>query len=324
MPRPTLSVVMPNYNHAKYLRRAIEGIVQQSQPPDEFLILDDASSDESVEILEEYTARHACIRVLRNETNQGAIRAHDRLFQLASCDYILPAAADDERLPEFFEQAMRLAEQHPQAGLIFGKVVVTDESDREIGLIEVKRWQSPLYADPTRYRADYLEAELASHAAAPGTIYRRQPFMEVGGYRAELGSWADSFASRAIGLKYGVCYSPERWAVWRKLTGAYSHASRTDPRRMLDIIARGAWLMRSEPYRDRFPEDFVQTWEREYRRLILWNDWLGDGTAVDGRRPGFLSRNLRRLPGTLRTLALMLYRGDVSCYGSQRAGVAQP
>ncbi|MBM3777382.1 MAG: glycosyltransferase family 2 protein [Acidimicrobiia bacterium] len=53
--RPSLSALMLNYNHGRYLGRAIEAIVAQSRPADEFLILDDASTDDSVEVIE----RHA-------------------------------------------------------------------------------------------------------------------------------------------------------------------------------------------------------------------------------------------------------------------------
>lgn len=317
---PTLSVVMPNYNHARYLPRAIEAIAEQTRPPDEFLILDDASTDDSVGIIESYAARYPFIRFVRNEQNQGAIAAHARLFELASGDYLHAAAADDDRLPTFFERAMELVEKHPRAGLVFGRVRVVNEHDEELGTIDVRRWQESLYAPPDAFLRDYLEGELASHAASPATIYRRQAFAEVGFYRPELGSWADSFATRAIGVKYGACYVPETFAVWRKLSGSYSDAGRTAPRRTLDMIARAARLMRSDEFRDRFPERYVREWERQYRRLVIWNYWLGDD-AAGTRRPSFFMRNLRRLPRTPASLALAFYRGDISLYPETKTAV---
>jgi glycosyltransferase involved in cell wall biosynthesis len=311
MSGPTLSVVLPNYNHARYLREAIEGIVTQLRPPDEFLILDDASTDNSLEIIEEYQKRFSQIRVIRHERNRGVLEAHNRLFEEVQGDYIFAAAADDIRLPGFFEAAMELARQYPQAGLIFGQVGIVMESGRHAGLIDVRRWREPLHADPRRFLEEYLDTELASHSPCAGTIYRSDAFREVGCYRPDLESWCDTFAVRAIGLKYGVCHIPQEVVRFRKSVGSFSHTGITQPRRQLDVIARAAALMRSPAFRDRFPADHVRRWSRDYRRLVLWNNFLGDDRAAVSH-PGFFLRNLRRLPRLPRVLSLAFYRPDVT------------
>ena len=62
MNRPTLSVVMPNYNHAKFLPRALDSLLGQTRPPDEILVLDDGSTDDSRAILERVAGREPLIR----------------------------------------------------------------------------------------------------------------------------------------------------------------------------------------------------------------------------------------------------------------------
>ena len=57
MSRPTLSVGMPNYNHGHLIGRALDAIVAQSRPPDELIIVDDASTDRSLEVIESYAKR---------------------------------------------------------------------------------------------------------------------------------------------------------------------------------------------------------------------------------------------------------------------------
>ncbi len=307
MSAPILSVILPNYNHARYLPEAIEGIVSQSRPPDEFLILDDGSTDNSLEILEEYGKRFSLIRILRHEQNRGVLAAHNRLFEEARGDYIFAAAADDIRLPGFFQAAMDLAERYPQAGLIFGQVGIVLEDGRHTSLVEVRRWQRPLYADPERFLREYLEAEIASHSPCSGTIYRADAFRETGCYRPDLGSWSDTFAVRAIGLKYGACHIPREVVRFRKSVGSFSHSAMTQPRKQLDMIARAAALMRSPEFCDRFPADHVHRWERAYRRLVVWNDFLGDDRQETPRR-GFFARNLRRLPRLARAIRLAFYR----------------
>lgn len=311
MTGPTLSVVMPNYNHAHYLPRSIKAIAEQTRPPDEFLILDDASTDNSVEIIAAHAERYPCIRLIRNQRNAGVNLANERLFGLATGTYLHPAAADDDRSPTFFEKTMTMAARYPHAGLIFGQVLVKNEADQEIGRVGVRQWNEVLYANPRQYLDEYLEIELASHSASPATIYRRDAFDEVGRYRTELGPWADTFAARAIGLKYGAVYIPEQFATDYRLPGSYSQEAKRNPRYSIDVIAHASSLMRSPEFRERFPADHVRRWERRFRRLVAWN-YLLDVDRGAARRP-FVMRNLARLPRVAPAVGLLWYQGKPAC-----------
>jgi glycosyltransferase involved in cell wall biosynthesis len=311
MKRPTLSVVMTNYNHARFLAAAIEGLVCQSWPPEELLILDDASTDQSLAVLQPFLERYPCIRLIRHAENQGGIAAHQRLFEEARGDYLYAGAADDVRLPGFFEQAMGMAEKFPEAGVVFGMMRMIDQDGRNLGIGEASRWTKPLFADPQRFLNEYLLVERPSQSPCSAAIYRRDALLEVGGYRSELGSWSDTFAFRAIGLKYGVCYVPAEFAHFRILVGSFSQHTAAEPRRTLDVIARAERLMCAEPFRDRFPADYVRQWRRAYRWQVIRDYFLGP--EVPGRpRPHFWLRNMRRLPRVPRTMSLFFYRGNTS------------
>src|SRR6516162_1160491 len=65
-PQPMLSVILPNYNHGTYIARALNSYLTQKTLPDEVIIVDDGSQDSSVEIIRDYSERHACIRPLYN------------------------------------------------------------------------------------------------------------------------------------------------------------------------------------------------------------------------------------------------------------------
>jgi len=314
MSRPVLTVVMPNYNHSRYLDRVIGTVVSQTRPPDEFIILDDASTDDSVERISSWVQRYPSIRFIRNEKNAGVIAAHQRLFDMARGDYLYPASADDDLLPSFFERAMEMAERYPRAGVICGQMVIADEHSRELDLIDVRRWREPLYASPERFLQEYLEVEEPSHAFTSSTIFRRQCLAEVQWFRPELGSWSDTFAIRAIGLKEGVCYVPERFSIWRQLPQNFSSKSRHDYRHMLDLIARAVYLMQQPEFCDRFPPSHVRRWERRYRWRVL-KDYLRGNLTRKGSGMGeqcqLYARCLRR---SLGALSLAAYRGDLSCF----------
>ena len=317
MHRPTLSVILPNYNHAQYLASAIEEIIRQTRMPDQFLILDDGSTDASLDIIESYTRKHGVIRVLRNETNQGVIEAHRRLFEAATGDYVYAGAVDDSRYPDFFERAMDMAEKHPSAGLIFGQMVIADEHGTELGICKARQWHAPLYASPDKYKDEFLEVEEPSHSLSAATIYRRDALKEVGWFRPELKSWSDTFAGRAISLKYGACYVPEKCVKWRMLSAGYSESARSDPRQTLEIIARAEYLMRSAEFRDRFPERHVRRWKRRYIWRTIREYWRGDNTGDLPPGSSFWRRWRYRLPRTLSALALAFHQPDLSCFSHE-------
>ncbi len=305
----TLSVAMPNYNHGRFLAEAVLGIATQSRPPDEFIVLDDASTDNSVEILLPFLERFPFMRLIRLERNQGVLAAIERLVAECRGRYVFLPAADDVRLPGFFERAMALAERYPQAGLICGGVSLIDEAGRNFGYFGVRKWNEPLYADPKRFLEEYLMAEAPSHSLSAATIYRRDAFLEVGGLRPELGSWSDTFAIRAIGLKHGVGYLPMEAVRVRMMAESFSHQTVAEPKKVLDIIARAERLMLSDEFRGIFPAAYVRRWARSYRYRVVRDFFLGaDPPGVP--RPSFLVRNFRRLPRLLPTLRLWFYRGQ--------------
>ncbi|MBM3804581.1 MAG: glycosyltransferase family 2 protein [Acidimicrobiia bacterium] len=87
---PTLSVIIPNYNHAAFLPRSLGAILAQSVQPLEIIVMDDASTDNSVEVIESFVRRHPHIRLHRNARNLGVVANGNRAVDLAQGDYMYP------------------------------------------------------------------------------------------------------------------------------------------------------------------------------------------------------------------------------------------
>src|SRR6266705_1267642 len=66
---PTLSVVLPNYNHARLIPRALEALLAQDPAPDEIILVDDASTDDSLDVIASFVERHPALRVIVNPSN---------------------------------------------------------------------------------------------------------------------------------------------------------------------------------------------------------------------------------------------------------------
>src|SRR6266478_5268167 len=112
---PTLSVVVPNYNHARYLPVCLSNILKQSVQPLEIIVLDDASTDNSVEVIRGFAAQNPLIRLVQNEKNLGVMPNLNKGVELSRGEYVYIASADDEVVPGLFEKSLRLLAQHPQA-----------------------------------------------------------------------------------------------------------------------------------------------------------------------------------------------------------------
>ncbi len=226
MSHPTVSVIMPNYNHANFLPHALEGILAQSYRPFEVIIIDDGSTDNSLEVIKSFAEKHSLIKVFVNEQNRGVVYTLNRGIDLAKGDYLLMAAADDFVLPEFLERSMKILAAHPQAGLSICHSMVQKDSG------DFVRQLSVFIANEACYFSSHELAELGRTKGfsvgnqVNGVVVKKAALTEIGEpanyLLPSLKSACDFFAMNVIGFRYGVCYVPEPLAVFRKTTGSYS------------------------------------------------------------------------------------------------------
>lgn len=119
MPTPLVSVVVPNYNHAHYLKQRIESILSQTFQDFELILLDDCSTDGSHDILEGYRDNPHVSHLVYNETNSGsAFRQWKRGIELAQGEWIWIAESDDYAEPSFLEEMLSTANHHPSCSIV--------------------------------------------------------------------------------------------------------------------------------------------------------------------------------------------------------------
>ncbi len=291
----TLSVFMPNYNHGHLLPRAIEAIVSQSRQPDEFVIIDDGSTDGSVEIIKGCQKKFPFIELIQHTTNRGLMAILEYIPDRLRGEYIFGASADDYVLPGFFEAAINVAERYPQAGIIFGQMVVVNAAGKELYVGGASAWSQSRYASPEEYRREFLEVEPPGHALTASLVYKKSSLLAVGGFRPELGAWSDVFAARAIGLREGAVYIPQRCAVWTVQKDSISHQTRKSLRQSLAMVSKASALMRSPEFRKYFPEVHVRRWARLYRISVLSRYFLSSVPCMYSPRPGTYYKLARTL-----------------------------
>jgi len=118
---------MASYNHAKYLREAVESVWTQSYPNIEFVVVDDASADGSAELLKSLLENSPIpMRVEFNEKNRGPAFTIGRAFELSKGEFIAFLASDDVYAPSRFESQLRSFADDPQLLISFAEGIVLD------------------------------------------------------------------------------------------------------------------------------------------------------------------------------------------------------
>ena len=117
---PKVSVIVPNYNHAKYLNQRIDSILNQTYTDFELILLDDCSTDDSREVLLSYKEHPKVTHVVFNDKNSNCtFKQWEKGIKLAQGEYIWIAESDDWSEPEFLTVLTSLLDNFPKAGLAY-------------------------------------------------------------------------------------------------------------------------------------------------------------------------------------------------------------
>jgi glycosyltransferase involved in cell wall biosynthesis len=126
MEHPKISVVMPAYNAEKYIRAAIESILNQTFKDFEFIIIDDCSTDTTWEIIQEYAGKDSRMRAVRNAENMKISHTLNKGLELANGTYIARMDADDWSYPYRLQKQYDFMEANLDVGVSGGVMEVCD------------------------------------------------------------------------------------------------------------------------------------------------------------------------------------------------------
>jgi glycosyltransferase involved in cell wall biosynthesis len=271
----TFSVFIANYNHGKYLRRCLDSVVLQTRQPDQLVIVDDGSTDDSVSIIREYEAKYSFIEVHILEKNKGAIFATRLALSYVRCEYIYGVAADDYVLPGWFKAAMEAAELYPQAGVIFGNVLIANEQTGKSTISSYRTAGEP-YLLPKEIFWDFISKTNYCTYITSSCLYRRMAWESVGGFREKIDHYCDSFAANTIGIIYGACHVAHPAHVFVQYENSFSAKQMSDTQKMLDIAFEIERLLQTSPFCDRIDSSSALAWVKEMKRQAIDNPiWNG-------------------------------------------------
>jgi glycosyltransferase involved in cell wall biosynthesis len=213
---PTVSVVIPNYNHARYLRQRIESVLGQTYQDFEVILLDDCSTDESQSILREYAADPR-VRLEFNEKNSGStFKQWNKGARLARGKYVWIAESDDYADGRFLEGLTRALEADPGIMFVYCRSWRVSEEGERNGFVEsafqfldAQRWSADFVADGREEcRTSFLCTNPVQNASA--VVFRKDIFEKIGGADESLrlcGDWK-LWAAMAFEGKIGYVGEP--------------------------------------------------------------------------------------------------------------------
>ena len=198
-----ISVVIPLYNKARHIQRAIDSVLAQTFQDFEAIVIDDGSTDGGGDIVRRYTDRR--IRLIAQE-NAGVSAARNRGVAEARGTWIAFLDADDEWLPEFLEKTLRLTMEQPSLAAVFSNF---KNSVTGADYLKLASDRAGVVADYFRF---CLENNLLGMSSSSATV-RRDALLSVGGFPAgvKIGEDLDTWARLAWAGPVG--YVPETLAI---------------------------------------------------------------------------------------------------------------
>lgn len=168
MSQPTISVIMSVYNGQKYLEESIKSILEQDYDNFEFIIVNDKSTDQSLEIINSFQDDR--IIIINNPENLGLTKSLNNALKIAKGKYIARQDADDISKPERFKEQIFFLEKNPETALLGSFVYRIDNNGKIID--EVHNLVSPSYDDMLKH----------NHIKHGSVMFKKDVICDLGGY----------------------------------------------------------------------------------------------------------------------------------------------
>lgn len=200
---PAVSVVMAVRNGERFLNEAVDSILAQTFDDFEFIVVDDASQDSTLRLLQEYP--DVRLRIVRNEVHMGLSASLNRGIRMARGRYIARMDADDVSYPERFARQVQLLDARPDLGLVGSWYSIIDQSGSETG----RRWV------PHDHHGIAWMLQFCSAFAHSAVMIRRRVLDSVGLYDETLTYAMDYELWRRVAEKSRTANVMEFLLKWR-------------------------------------------------------------------------------------------------------------
>ncbi|MCE2994904.1 MAG: glycosyltransferase family 2 protein [Cyclobacteriaceae bacterium] len=216
MKQPLVTVMCLCYNHAQFVREAIESVFQQTYQPIELIVMDDGSTDNSAQVIEQCLQGRADVTFVRHEVNQGYTKTLNEAVALSKGEWLIDLAADDVLLPQRVEEGIRLATERKECSIHFSDAEIIDTKGQFL------RKHSDRFPHASIPQGDiYCSLINRYFLLSPTLMFRKEVIERIGGYDENMAFEDFDFLMRAS-RQFLFCYSPIPLIRKRMLRGSLS------------------------------------------------------------------------------------------------------
>jgi glycosyltransferase involved in cell wall biosynthesis len=219
---PLVSIGVPTYNGAKYLRYSIESVLDQTFKDFELVLIDDVSSDETWTIAEAYAREDPRVSAVRNSKTLGLVANFNRCIELTKGQYICVWHQDDVMMPQNIEKKIALLEANPQVGFVHSNVSMIDEQ----GQVLSEHWESESTHDYICSGREFFLRMIEpgkNYVCCPSILARRECYERLGNFRSELYFTCDWELWMRFSLYYDVGCLGAPLVHFRRHSGSESY-----------------------------------------------------------------------------------------------------
>lgn len=188
----SVSVIIPSYNYGKFMVEAIESVLSQTQPPQEIIIIDDGSTDDTSVIAKQYAENYPhLISFVTREQNWGIIKTFNAGVRMAKGEYVCILDADNRYRSDFLEKTVTALNQHKNAAIAYTDFAFFGQRAASKYELFPRSWQNGVVFD-TFYLVQFpdfnettkkmLKARNFMHG---NSLFRKKAFLQAGGYFLE-------------------------------------------------------------------------------------------------------------------------------------------
>jgi len=273
---PLISVIMSVYNREEYVAEAVESILGQTLADFEFIIVDDGSTDRSVEIVQQYAGQDQRIRFILNKTNLGLPACRNIGIKNALGKYLALMDSDDVSLPERFEGQTAYLDEHPQVWVLGTRVMKINAQGQPL-----KEWKLPENQYVIKWNSIFRNAGVVCN---PSVMLRRELFTLVSEYDESAKSYEDlELWTRVFNFtEFWIRNLPEILLLYRvhddSISGGNAYDLHSKPneiranllstflQRKVDVIAISAYESR-QPLNMADVNNIIPLWFETYRKF---------------------------------------------------------
>lgn len=285
---PLVSVIIVNWNGAKYLPACLSALIQQTYTPLEVVIVDNASTDDSCQMIETFQHRHQEFRplmLLRNSCNEGFCRGNNQGIQHSHGDFVLLLNADVTLAADFIARLVQLMLSDRGIGIALGKLVSGENTSNldSTGIVILKNRRALDRGQGEEDRGQYDVREEVFGASGAACLYRKTMLEQIAysgeeyldelffaykedvdlSWRARLAGWKCVYAPEAVGIHFRTWGTGKRADIPKWV-------------RRHSLKNRYLMLLKNECWHTLAPDVFKIAWYeiRSSIYILLWEPYL--------------------------------------------------